>query len=46
MGGTPTSNRTYGVFVGEEKQGESRVLVNATPYVERSHKKTMVEEFR
>lgn len=46
MGGTPTSQRTYGIFVGEPKKGETRVLVNATPYIERDEKKTMLEELQ
>lgn len=46
MGGVPSEKRTYGVYVGDAKPGESRVLKSALPDIDFEEPSTMIGELR
>lgn len=46
MGGVPSQNRVFGVYVGEARPGETRVLKNALPDIDFEEPETMVGELR
>lgn len=46
MGGVPSDSKPFGVYVGEAKPGESRVLRNALPDIDFEEPTTMLGELR
>lgn len=46
MGGSVSTQKVFGVFEGEAKPGESRILRRADGIIDPNEPKTMLEELR